>query len=622
MDRFRQLLPALLLAALGGGLYGAAEALSVPVEGRLWIEHPAGLVAFGFATGALLIALPGALVALAGKGRLRGLAGAAAAVSAIELAMMFVTDPPPFQDPPWWMHNPALLGGGLLGTVALVALSRRVQLVGQAWILGLMALPLASAAAGRSGGAESSGDAPNLLLITMDTTRADHLHAYGHKRIATPATDRLAAEGVLFERAYSQIAVTAPSHTTVMSGRGTWSHGTLLNGIPVSEDQSLLAELLSERGYRTGAFVSAYVLDHKMGFDRGFATYDDDFSSLEGSSGLLAGRLWAGLVRHFSPDTVLERVGGDTVDSALSWLEAAPADRPWFLWVHLFDAHGPYEPPPPYDTMYYQGDPRDPSNKSMERVDHVAAYLESSLEGITDLNWVIAQYDGEISYADAQVGRLLDALDERGEAGDTLVVLAGDHGESLGENGVWFNHGDDVFDASTHVPLIMRWPGEVPAGQRVGGIVELTDVAPTVHALLGLEVAGPLDGHSLVPTWTRGESREAARSLIFDREANIADREAGISAKPRWLMAGLRSDEALYVHRDHEDFYDALYENDRPEVDVIKAWYEDGVKRERIDAYKKVAAALIEVSAAGVERSGQEVSAEARRKLEELGYIE
>jgi arylsulfatase A-like enzyme len=623
MDRIRPLLPVVLLAALSGGLYGAAEALAVPIEARLWVENPAALIAAGFALSALLIVAPGAVLGLAGAGRTRGLLGAAAAVTALELVLMFITDPPPFREPPWWMNNPALLGGGLVAVAALLLAGRKVPAVGPVW-LGLLCLaPLAGGVMKREASGGGAADRPNLLLITSDTTRADHIHTYGHKRISTPHVDQLAEGGVLFENAFSQIAVTGPSHTTILSGNGTWTHGTLLNGIPVLEEQVLLPERLKEEGWRTGAFVSAYVLESAMGFNRGFGTYDDDFSWLKGSSDLMAARIWAGIKRRLNPDEVLERRGGDTVDSALGWLEANPEGQPWFLWVHLFDPHGPYAPPEPYSSMYYDGDPTDPKHTSMQRVKHVAVYLEDSLEGITDLNYVIAQYDGEISYMDAQVGRLMEALEARGEVDDTVVLFSGDHGESLGENDIWFNHGDDVFDASTHVPLIVRWPGHVPGGKRVKGLVELTDIAPTLYELLGVEAPETLhDGQSLVPKWTEDKSRPYTRSFIFDREANIAARESGEYLKPHWRMVGLRGRSSLFVRREAGDFYDEMYELDDPEKDVIKGWYEDGLKREIIDNLVSVADQLIAAGDAGLTHSTQELTAEQEQKLRDLGYVE
>ena len=629
MHRLRPLLSVALTAALVGALYGASEAMAVPLEGRLWIPSPALLVVAGALGGALLVALPGAILGLVGRGWTRGLAGGAAAITIAEIGLAVITDPPPFQEPAWYVGSPVALGVGLLLVGIFLGAGRVSRAVGPAWGGGVAMSPALAGVARRDSPPEvaASGERPNVLLVTSDTTRADRLAPYGNPRVKTPALSRLAAEGALFESAFAQIAVTGPSHTGIFSGAGTWNHGTLLNGIPIQDDQPLLPERLQAAGYHTGAFVSAYVLEAEMGFSRGFSTYDDDFSWLKGGSGLLAGRLLAGIKRRISPDEVLERLGGDTVDAALSWLEATPAERPWFLWVHLFDPHGPYAPPPPYDTLYYSegADPRDPANTSMEQVENVAVYLEESLEGITDLDYVLAQYDGEISYMDAQVGRLLKALDARGEADDTLVVFAADHGESLGEHDYWFNHGDDVFDPSMHVPLILRLPGALPAGARVEELVELTDIAPTITELVGVESRPHPDGRSLVKL-ARGEARSKsirrfARSLIFDREANLVDRAAGAITKPRWRMVGLRSDENLYVYRDHEDYDEAIYGVPQDE-NVYVDFYNTDNGEEILGILADNSRALLEIGAEGLEHSGQEMSQEQIDKLRELGYME
>jgi arylsulfatase A-like enzyme len=241
--------------------------------------------------------------------------------------------------------------------------------------------------------------------------------------------------------------------------------------------------------------------------------------------------------RRFRPDDVLERRGDRTADAALAWLEQ-PRDRPFFLWVHLFDPHGPYTPPSPWDAHYYSGDPRDPGHRSMEHVTGVAPYLRTSIDGITDAAWVQAQYQGEISFADRQAGRIVDAIDRD----DTLVVYTADHGESLGEHGIWFNHGDDVYDESTRVPLAMRWPERITAGTIVSTPVELTDVAATILDFVG--VSSPLGSSSLF------EPRRYARSICFDRAANRRAREARAIDRPTYRMVALAGVDGTFVHRD------------------------------------------------------------------------
>jgi arylsulfatase A-like enzyme len=333
--------------------------------------------------------------------------------------------------------------------------------------------------------------------------------------------------------------VTGPSHASMFSGSGPWDHGVLLNGVPLPGDRPLLAEVLRAHGWRTAAFVSAYVLDGELGFRRGFEVYDDDFAWPKGSGRLLGPRLLAMLGRRWSPDTVLERRGGDTVDAALAWLEGRPrASRgaPWFLWVHLFDPHGPYTPPPPWDTRYVHGDATDPADGSMAAIKELPPYMRASLEGITSAAWVKARYDGEISYADTQLGRLLAAIQTRGEQERTLVAVMGDHGESLGEHEAWFTHGDDVHETSVHVPFAMRLPGTLPAGAVITHPVEGSDLAPTVLSIVGIAPPSTMTGRDARVAGTA----PLARSVCFDRAANRAARAAGAITAPRWRLASAR----------------------------------------------------------------------------------
>ncbi len=609
----------LLGAALAGALHGLGEAVSVLLGGLLWIPSSGPLMLAGMVAAAVLAVVPGALLGRRIGGTTGGLTGGVIALWSLAALLAIATDPPPFQEPAWFVHSPAATLGVFALLVASVEISRRAHRLSAVLAVGSLAvLPGLALVGGEPGSASTlPEDAPNVLLVTLDTTRSDHIGAYGYDRIQTPMLDGLAAQGVLFETAVAQASVTGPSHTTMLTGQGTWTHGSLLNGIPVASDTETLPERLRANGYRTGAFVSAYVLEGELGFNRGFDTYDDDFGLPKGGADLLAWRVKDAAARRLNPDYVLERVGERTVDDALDWL--ARGDGPWFLWVHLFDAHGPYEPPPPYDTMYYTGDPRDPSHDSMDEVAGVAAYLAPSLVGITDVEWVIAQYDGEISYQDKQVGRLLEAAGT-----DALVVVTGDHGESLGDNGVWFNHGDDLTVAATQVPFIMRWPGHIPAGVRVQDPVELTDLLPTVFDLLDEPVPQGLDGRSLVGTFTGGPGRTHARGVCFDREANLVDREAnaGQPTPPKWRMAGLRGGDHLYVHRDHTQFGDQYYDLADPESDVIAQEVATPEGAEAISLLKDVARGLLDAGQEGVERSNIELSDEDRARLEALGYIE
>ena len=269
--------------------------------------------------------------------------------------------------------------------------------------------------------------AHNLLLITIDTLRADHVGAYGYTRARTPTLDALAAAGVRFDRAYAAAPITLPSHATLLTGRYPPGHGARDNGVHVSATIPTLATELHGRGFKTAAFVAAFPLDHQFGLNRGFDVYGDR------------------LPRTPNGEQANERPASDVVSDAIAWLRqpSAISHQPFFLWVHLFDPHAPY------------GDPR--SQRP-----------------------VLDRYDDEIATADREIGRLLDALG--GVRSDTLIVAAGDHGEAFGEHGE-YAHSIFVYDTTLRVPLLMSGPG-IAAGTRVAAPVTLADVAPTVARMV------------------------------------------------------------------------------------------------------------------------------------------
>jgi arylsulfatase A-like enzyme/tetratricopeptide (TPR) repeat protein len=286
---------------------------------------------------------------------------------------------------------------------------------------------------------------PSVLVITLDTTRADRIGCYGHAAAQTPSIDALANSGVLFRRAYCQVPLTLPSHSSMMTGTYPPTNGVPVNGVALGKGIATLAETFRGEGYRTGAFISALVLDSGYGLDRGFDEYNDDLGST----------------------SAIERKANRTTDAALEWL-ARDADEPFFAWVHYFDAHYPYAPP--------------------------SAFRESFDD----------PYDGEIAFVDTQVDRLVKWLDATGRRDNTLVIIAGDHGESFGEHKET-EHGFFIYDATMHVSLIFSFPGHASGETAVDTPVGLIDVFPTIVDLLGWKEHSDLEGISLAPIW-RGET--------------------------------------------------------------------------------------------------------------------
>jgi len=297
-----------------------------------------------------------------------------------------------------------------------------------------------------------SGRPPlNLVVITLDTTRADHVGAYGSREVETPALDRLAREGVLFEQAMTTAPLTLPAHASILTGRFPPEHGVRDNGgFFLSPDQTTLAEMLAPQGFKTGGFVAAYVLDGKWGIGQGFETYFDDFD-MSKSRGRSLGEI--------------QRPANDVVDKALPWIDSVK-EGPFFAWLHFYDPHTPYAPPEPYRTKY-KGHP----------------------------------YRGEVAFTDSQVGRVVEFLETRGLLEHTVVAVLGDHGESLGDHGE-DAHGFFIYEAATRVPFIIRAPLDSSRGRRVADPVRVVDLVPTALDLMGLPPAQGVAGRSVVPLMT------------------------------------------------------------------------------------------------------------------------
>ncbi len=421
-------------------------------------------------------------------------------------------------------------------------------------------LGVAAAALSLGSACSQSGDRidrstiDNVVVITMDTTRADRIGAYGYEAIETPAIDAMAAGGVLFEDAITAVPLTLPSHTTIFTGQYPLHHGVRNNGsYRVPAAARTMAEILKEHGFRTGAFIGAYVLDSKYGLDQGFDVYDDD---LHGGT----------KAPMFMFD---ERPARMVVDRALDWLQRDD-DRRFFVWLHFFDPHANYAPPPPFDVLY-------------------------------DSN----PYEGEIAYVDSQIARLLEALRNQGRLDSTLIVLTSDHGEGLGEHGEK-THSLLLHDATVRVPLIMRHP-HLPQGTRVQGQVRTVDILPTALDLLRVPADIASDGVSLAPAMHSGTAAPHdgyIETLVTRFNHGWAE------------LRGVRTSEQKYVHAPRPELYDLA--TDPAELDNL---YPRDPDRARSPDQR-----LAELLAGDVMRSGAdqqhriELSATDRERLAALGY--
>jgi arylsulfatase A-like enzyme/Tfp pilus assembly protein PilF len=417
--------------------------------------------------------------------------------------------------------------------------------------------------------AASPAPPPNIILITLDTTRADRMGFLGSTRGLTPNLDALARRSAVFTHAYSQVPITTASHATILTG--TYPQFNQVNDfrVPLAKDLPYIPDILHARGYHTAAFLGSIVLDpsptYAPGFDRGFDTYDAGFHH----EGLGENRY-----------RTVERRGSVVVAHALSWLAKHPKG-PFFLWVHLYDAHDPYDPPEPYKTRY-----------------------------------AAEPYDGEIAYADAAVGRLLRELKLRGLYDGAVIAVMADHGESLGAHGE-DTHGIFLYDETIQVPLVIKLPhatvAEKQIEKRIENRVELVDVMPTILQAVGMTVPPQVQGESLLPIMK-------TRAAQADMESSWRDRPAYAETDyPRiafgWsALQSLRSGKYLFVQAPRRELYDQTSD---PKAEHNLASASTAVAETlaaRIDAFRQKTGNKREAPKAAVDPSAQE-------NLAALGYV-
>jgi choline-sulfatase len=335
----------------------------------------------------------------------------------------------------------------------------------------------------------------NIVLITLDTVRADHLHCYGDAKIKTPNIDALASSGVLFEKAVAQAPLTLPSHASMFTGTNPNVHHVRDTGGFVLQPSSVtMATILSKHGWNTAAFVGAIVFKRAFGFNQGFSVYDDRMPGGGGGEGMM-------------------RNAGVTVDHAVAWLNSRPAQssQPFFAWLHFYDAHQPYVPPPAEFLRQYPGD----------------------------------SYDAEIAYMDQQLGRFVAAVKKKSPAQNTLFIVLSDHGESLGDHGE-FQHGVFLYDSTVRIAWVMAGPG-IPAGVRVSQQARTIDLLPTVLDLLGGHASAAVQGSSLVPAFT---GKPVATEYSYEE-----------TMYPKFIMnwaslRGIHTADWMYVRAPKPELYD------------------------------------------------------------------
>ncbi len=392
----------------------------------------------------------------------------------------------------------------------------------------------------------------NVLLITLDTTRADRLGCYGYEKGSTPNLDSLASQGIRFENAYAQVPLTTPSHCSILTGTYPLYHQVRNNGTySLPDELSTLAEVFRDKGFDTAAFVGSFTVDSRFGLDQGFAVYDDAFAEGQAFKALNS-----------------ERKAEKVYESFVRWLEKRN-NQPFFCWVHFFDPHLPYDPPPPF------------------RID-----FADNL------------YDGEIAYMDRYVGKTVEALRSRNLLGQSLLVLAGDHGEAFGEKGE-AGHGVFLYDETMRVPLIFYAENHLPAGLVVAPRVRLIDIAPTILDMLALPVPKEMQGMSLIP-YIGGKKKKDLTSYI---ETYYPLENYGWSP-----LVGLIDGHWKYIRAPREELYDLKRDPAETKNLIDSEARTAAEKRARLDE-------LIAHSTSEISLTRRKLTAEEQERLRSLGYV-
>lgn len=453
-----------------------------------------------------------------------------------------------------------------LGALALLVL---VGIQGGVWMkeqIGVASLPTAAP------------DAPNILVIVVDTLRADHVSSYGYTRPTTPNLDRLAEQGVLFERAFATSSWTQPSHASMLTGRYTYEHGADLYE-PLDDRYPTIAQALQERGYRTGAFSANFrVFCRRLGFGRGFHRFEDYYRSI---GNMLVGTFYGRMVEVYGLhsglgyDAEIGRRWADEInDAALDWIDR-DQERPFFVFMNYFDVHDPYVPPQPYRSMFSPLENPGGLINSYWGVDHI--YVPQTPE---QLQGEVDAYDGAIVYVDEQIDRLVGELEARGLADNTLLVIISDHGESFGEHGL-LQHTNSLYREVIHVPWIIRWPGHVPEGKRIIEPVSIAALPATLLDLIGKEEQTLFPGPSLSQLWDATATRSDWPYPIAELAQHPWEPDRNPSA--HGAMKSVVNAEWHYIH--HEVFGDELYDWDADPQETINLATDEQTATQRLGAY-------------------------------------
>jgi len=379
---------------------------------------------------------------------------------------------------------------------------RRTLLVLDAGIICLLLLAQVSSEKVllKSGHPESSrnktANLPNILFITIDTLRQDHLSSTGYKDISTPHIDYFSKKGITFTNAFCQIPVTTPSHSSILTGLNPYIHGSRNNGTPISKDKDTISSLLSKKGYKTAAFISSSTLKSNLsGLNKGFEYYDQFLCPR-----ILDERIYLSMFGRIALKLkiydAVERTAERANNAAISWLKKNYRKK-FFMWMHYFDPHAPYVKHEGLSSAYLDENDRYNLKADYNLINSI--YDKKFKPSPSELNYIISLYDGEIMYVDRKLDMLIKTLKRYGIFDNTLVILTADHGESLGEHDYYFYHGSKLYDPSMRIPLFFS--GEYINNDKtiIESEVRSIDIAPSIWQLLDLKKENYFEGKSLFP---------------------------------------------------------------------------------------------------------------------------
>ena len=451
-----------------------------------------------------------------------------------------------------------------------------------------------------------AANGPNVLLITIDTLRADRLGGYGYRLPTSPGIDRLAQRGVKFTDCTVQWPKTWPSMASMLTGAHPKTLGMKFRQQAMHPSLLLISELFRNAGYSTGAVVTNFNIGRTFGFDQGFdnfiESWQEAWAEQEGETPF---RNAPGKVKQYTNARIV-------TDQALGWLQGLDRSRPFFLWLHYMDPHGPYIPPGRYER-HFQGE-YSPEEVPADRIPRYQMQFDPA-DGlpVTDLAHYRAQYDREIRYLDDEIGRLLREID----ASDTLIVFTADHGESMGEHEYYLEHGMFPYQASARVPLIMVQEGRIPAGKAIDSPIGLIDLSTTILELAGIGIPATFEGESLVGM-IDGSDPSGGPSHVF-MEAGYHDLTQLVVRRGEWKLIAVRSPKDRHTMTgDSYELYDVISDphelnnltEEYPGIvadlgQVLQDWFIGGAR------WKPQGEAI----------DFQSLSLEEREMLEALGYL-